>query len=139
MKNAVPLTKRKADVIRTRLNREIERLGIDIVIHRDKFKSDGSNGFIPDGEITFPIRGILKSLSANQARDFTSTDGGKSYPITDTLSVLFEEGKEYKMYDWFIHEGAKYTILQISDVGEQHIYWLLTMSMELQEVERYGD
>lgn len=138
MKSAIPLTKRKADLIRTRLSREIERLGIDVEIHRKKYKSDGSNGFIPDGEETFSVKGILKSCSTS-AKEFTITDGGKSYQVTDTLSVLYEEGKEYKMYDWFIHEGIKYTILQASDVGDQHIYWLLNMTMELQEVEKYGE
>ena len=137
MKSTIPLTKLKADIIRTRLSREIERLGIDMEIHRKKFKSDGSNGFIPDGEETFKTKGILKNCSS-AAKEFKLSDGGRTYQITDTLSVLYEEGIEYKMYDWFIHEGIKYTILSASDVGDQHIYWLLNMSMELQEVEGYG-
>lgn len=137
MKSAIPLTKHKADLIRTRLSREIERLGTEVEIHRKKYKSDGSNGFTLDGEEIFVTKGILKRCSTS-AKDFKFTDGGKTYQITDTLSVLYEEDKEYKIYDWFIHEGIKYTILQASDVGDQHIYWLLSLSMELQEVGGYG-
>lgn len=138
MKSAIPLTQRKAEVIRNRLNREIERLGIEIEIHRKKFKSDGSNGFIPDGEETFKVKGILKNCSTNKV-EFKIGDGGRTYSVTDTFSVLFEEGREYKIYDWFEYNGIKYTILQASDVGEQHIYWLLNLTMEVQEVERYGE
>lgn len=137
MKSTISLTKRKADVIRTRLSREIERLGTEVTIHRKKYKSDGGNGFIPDGEETFIVKGILKNCSTS-AKEFKTSDGGRTYQVTDTFSVLYEDGKEYKMYDWFIHEGIKYTILSASDVGDQHIYWLLNMSTELQEVEAYG-
>lgn len=132
------MANRKVEVIRQRLEREMERLAIPLVVHRQKYVSDGSNGFIPDGELTFPIRGILKSLSTNQARDFTPTDGGKTYPITETLSVLFDSTMDFQMYDWFVHDGMKYTVLQISDVGEQHVYWLLSLTMEPQEVGKYG-
>jgi len=138
MRSAIPLTKRKAEVIRNQLSREFERLGIEVVIHRKRFKSDGSNGFIPDGEETFKVKGILKSCSTS-AKEFTVGDGGRTYSVTDTLSVLYEEGTEYKMYDWFEYNGIRYTILQASDVGEQHIYWLLNLAMEVQEVERYGE
>lgn len=138
MKSAIPLTKRKAEVIRNRLSREIERLGVEVEIHRKKFKSDGSNGFIPDGEEAFKVRGILKNCSTS-AKEFKIGDSGRTCQITDTLSVLYEEGKEYKIYDWFEYNGVKYTILQASDVGEQHIYYLLNLSMEVQEVERYGE
>lgn len=134
----VNAAQRKLEVIRNRLQREIERLGIGITVHRQTYKSDGSNGYIPNGEITFRVKGIMKSLSANQARDFTPTDGGKTYTITETLSVLYDSSIDFKMYDWFVHGDIKYTILQVSDVGEQHVYWLLSMSMEPQEVERYG-
>ena len=138
MKSAIPLTQRKAMVIRDRLKREIERLGINVEFHRKKFKSDGSNGFIPDGEEIFVANGILKSCSSN-AKEFKVGDGGKTYQVTDTLSVLYEPGKEYKMYDWFEYNGIKYTILQTSNVGEQNIYYLLSLTMEVQEVEKYGE
>lgn len=138
MKSAIPLTKRKAEVVRDRLSREIERLGVDIEIHRKKFKSDGSNGFIPDGEETFKVKGILKSYSSG-AKEFKIGDGGRTYQVTDSLSVLYKEGTEYKMYDWFEYNGVKYTVINASDVGEQHIYWLLNLSMEIQEVEGYGE
>lgn len=138
MKSSIPLTKRKAQVIRDRLSKEIERLGVEIEIHRAKFKSDGSNGFIPDGEETFKVKGILKSCNANKA-EFKIGDGGRTYQITDTLSVLYEQDKEYKIYDWFEYNGVRYTILGASDVGEQHVYWLLNLTMEVKEVERYGE
>ena len=138
MESTIPLTKRKAELIKFRLLKEIKRLGVDVEIHRKKYKSDGSNGFILDVEETFITKGILKSCSTAMAKDFKVSDGGKAYQITDTLSVLYEEGITYQMYDWFIHNGIKYTILSASDVGGQNIYWLLSLSMELQEVEGYG-
>jgi hypothetical protein len=137
MNSTIPLTERKSALLRGRLAKEIKRLGIDVIVHRKKFKSDGSNGFIPDGEETFGTKGILKNCS-NSAKEFKVTDGGKSYQVTDTFSVLYEEGKTYKMYDWFFYSGVKYTVLQASDVGNQHIYWLLNVTAELQEVEGYG-
>lgn len=138
MNSEIPLTKRKADLIRFRLSKEIRRLGIDVEVHRQKYKSDGSNGYIADGEEIFIARGIIKKCS-NVAKEFKLIDAGRTYQVTDTLSVLYEEGVEYKLYDWFIYGGIKYTILSASDVGNQHIYWLLNLSTELQEVERYGE
>ena len=140
MNSTIPLTKRKADVIKARLAKEINRLGIEVIVHRKKFKSDGSNGFIPDGEETFIAKGILKSCNP-AAKDLkvSSSEGGKTYEVTDTFSVLYEGEKTFELYDWFIHAGVKYTILSASDVGNQHIYWLLNLSMELQEVGRYGE
>lgn len=133
------MAQRKLDVVHKRLLIEIERLGIDIVVHRVKYKSDGSNGFVPDGEETFQVRGIIKSLSTTQAKDFTPTDGGRSYTITDTLSVIYDKAIEFKMYDWFEVGSFKYTVLQISNVGDQDVYWLLSLAMEPKEVERYGE
>lgn len=132
------MANRKIEVTKQRLQREIERLGIDITIHRQNYVSDGSNGYIPSGEITFSAKGILKSLSNAQAKDFTPTDGGRKYTVTETLSVLYEKDEQFKMYDWFVHNGMKYTILNISNVGEQNLYWLLSMATEPQEVEKYG-
>lgn len=133
------MTNRKLEVIRQRLQREMERLGVDITIHRQGYVSDGSNGYIPSGEVTFAVKGILKSLSTTQAKDFKPTDGGKVSTITDTLSVLYDKSINFQMYDWFIYNNVKYTILQISNVGEQNVYWLLGVTMEPVEVPKYGE
>lgn len=134
------MANRKLEVVRQRLQREMERLGVNITIHRTEYVSDGSNGYIPSGkEMTFDVKGILKSLSTTQAKDFTPSDGGKTYTISDTLSVLYDEEKHFQMYDCFIHNDMKYTILQISNVGEQNVYWLLGVTMEPVEVPRYGE
>ena len=134
------MANRKLGVIRQRLQREMERLGIDITIHRPEYISDGSNGYIPTGkDITFVVKGVLKSLSTAQAKDFKPSDGGKVYTITETLSVLYDENIHFQMYDWFVYNGMKYNILQISNVGEQNVYWLLGLSMEPQEVIKYGE
>lgn len=82
------MANRKLEVIKNRLQREIERLGIDISVHRQEYVSDGSNGYIPSGEQVFAVRGILKSLSNASQKMFAYTDGGKNCTITDTLSVL---------------------------------------------------
>ena len=133
------MTSRKLEVVRKRLQREVERLGIGVTIHRTEYVSDGSNGYIPsDNEVMFDVRGILKSLSSASAKPFTTTDGGKKYTITDTISVLYDEAIQFQMYDWFIHSGKKYTILQVSNVGEQNVYWLLGITMEPVEVPKYG-
>ena len=134
------MASRKLEVVRQRLQREMERLGIGITIHRPEYISDGSNGYIPSGkEITLEVKGILKSLSSTQAKDFTPSDGGRTYTITDTLSVLYDKNIHFQMYDWFIYGGMKYTVLQISNVGEQNVYWLLGLSIEPQEVAKYGE
>lgn len=133
------MTERKLEVTKQRLRREIERLGIDITIHRQGYVSDGSNGYIPSGTITYNVKGILKSLSSAQTKVFTPTDGGRTYTIAETLSVLFEDGVHFEMFDWFIHNGMKYTILQVSNVGEQNLYWLLGLALEPQEVKKYGE
>lgn len=125
-------------VIRERLQREIERLGIELVIHRQGYVSDGSNGYIPGSEITFNVKGILKSSSSGQTKSFIQTDGGKTYNVSNTLSVLFADDVKFQMGDWFVHGGIKYTVRQISNVGEQNVYWLLSLSTEIQEVEEYG-
>lgn len=131
---------RKLEVVKRRLQKEMERLGIDITIHRTEYISDGSNGFIPaDKEVKFDVKGILKSLSTIQAKDFKSVDGGKIYSVTDTVSVLYDEHIHFQMYDWFVHGDTKYTILQISNVGEQNVYWLLSVTTEPVEVPRYGE
>ena len=133
------MANRKLEVVRKRLQREIERLGIDIAIHRQGYVSDGSNGYIPSGEETFDVKGILKSLSGASASTFTYTDGGKNCTITDTLSVLYDGVGNFKMYDWFVHGGTKYTIMQVSNVGEQNVYWLLGLTTEPVEVPKYGE
>lgn len=134
------MANRKLEVIKRRLQREMERLGIDIVLHRTEYISDGSNGYIPsDNDLTFDIKGVLKSLSTAQAKGFTPTEGGRTYTITDTLSVLYDEDMIFKMYDWFIYNGMKYTVLQVSNVGEQNVYWLLGVTIEPVEVPRYGE
>lgn len=139
METLKAMTHRKLEIVRKRLQREMERLGVNVTIHRVKYVSDGSNGYIPsDEEITFDIKGILKSLSTVQAKDFTPSDGGKTYTLSDTLSVLYDEDVRFQMYDWFVYNNMKYTILQISNVGEQNVYWLLGMTMEPIEVQKYG-
>lgn len=134
------MANRKLEVVRRRLQREMERVGIDITIHRQKYESDGSNGYVLSGEeTTFVVKGILKSLSGASAKSFKSTDGGKTYTVSDTLSVLYEEGTTFQMNDWFIHGNVKYTIAQASNVGEQNVYWLLGLTLEPQEVMKYGE
>lgn len=137
---AKTMANRKLEVVRKRLQIEMERLGVDLVIHRTKYISDGSNGYIPaDEDLTFDVKGILKSLSTTQAKGFTPYEGGKVYTITDTLSVLYDEGVQFQMYDRFVYNNVKYTILSISNVGEQNVYWLLGVTMEPVEVPRYGE
>lgn len=134
------LTNRKLEVVRQRLSKEVDRLGMDVVIHRPEYVSDGSNGYVSTGnDIEFTVRGILKSLPTTAVKSFTATDGGKTYDITETLSVVYNAEVKFQMYDWFMYNGCKYTILRISNVGEQNVYWLLGLSMEPQEVERYGE
>lgn len=132
------MANRKLEVVRKRLQREIERLGIGITIHRQGYISDGSNGYIPDKEETFDVVGILKSLSNTSKSTFTYMDGGKNCTITDTLSVLYDGVTNFEMYDWFVNGGTKYTIMQASNVGEQNVYWLLSLTTEPVEVPKYG-
>lgn len=133
------MANRKLEVIRKRLQREIERLGIDITIHRQGYISDGSNGYIPSGEETFDVKGILKSLPSASASTFAYGDGGKSCTITETLSVLCDGTASFQMYDWLVNGSVKYTIMQVSNVGEQNVYWLLGLTTEPVEVPRYGE
>lgn len=134
------MANRKLEVVRQRLQREMERLGVGITIHRTEYISDGSNGYIPSGkEVTFDVKGILKSLSSASAKPFTPSDGGKTYTVTDTVSVLYDKTTHFQMYDWFMYNDMKYTILQISNVGEQNVYWLLGVTMEPVEVPKYGE
>lgn len=133
------MANRKLEVVRKRLQREIERLGIDITIHRQGYVSDGSNGYIPGGEETFGVKGILKSLSNTSKSTFTYMDGGKNCTITDTLSVLYDGVTNFKMYDWFVNGDTKYTIMQVSNVGEQNVYLLLSLTTEPVEVPKYGE
>lgn len=132
------MANRKLELIRRRLQTEIERLGIVLTIHRPKYKSDGSNGFLPDGEEVFEVKGILKRLSSAASSTFTYMDGGKNCTVTETVSVLYDGVVAFQMYDWFMVDGAKCTIMQISDVGEQHVYWLLGCTTEPVEVQKYG-
>lgn len=133
------MANRKLEVVRRRLQREIERLGTDITVHRQKYISDGSNGYIASGEETFGVKGILKSLSGASASTFTYMDGGRNCTITETLSVLYDGKVNFKMYDTFVNGDTKYTVMQASNVGEQNVYWLLGLTTEPVEVPKYDE
>lgn len=135
------LIERRKQQIRNRLEREMKRLAIDVIVKKEKFKSDGCNGFVYDGTEEYKLTGIIKNCNELKSKDFflTITDAGRTYNITDLFSVVYNPDLNIEMYDKFEVDGKTFTILDCQNAGMQDVYFILGLTTEKIEVSRYGN
>lgn len=136
LKNAA---ERRKEQIRQRLKREYDKVGVDVIVKRKLYKSDGSNGFIPDGTKEYKLRGLLQSCTQTSSKqEYTVSDGGRTYNITDQITLLYDEKLDLQLYDSFETGGKIYTFIKIQNVGEQNVYYLISLTTDVVEVPKYG-
>jgi hypothetical protein len=123
--------------VRSRIDLEVRRLGKDISYKRPLWEQDKMKGTKLKSQDDL---GTFKSLLINASGkvQIKEVEGGKKFEITNTCIVPYTEQANFKIYDWFEDELKRYTVVDANNINDMNIYWLLTLSAELKEVQKYG-
>lgn len=119
------------NAIRNKVKKAIKVAPTDVTICRPNKVDDGCGGFIipednPFNEIT-KSQGIFNN--SNRSANTTVLPGGIVTNFKpNTLLLVWEPGIEYKVGDFFMLNGVKYTVTNPVNVSNLNIIWQLELS-----------
>lgn len=130
------LTKFNCNRVKRRLQVENKKLGTFITIKRIKYKSDGMNGYVKDGEVSiFNGKAIFtKTASANEV----IAEGGRKITVTGNLIIPFDEDINIIKGDYFEYDKRKYYIADCVNVNNLNVYFYVNLVGSLDELNGYG-